>query len=265
MKRFRKSGHALAVCLLVLMSMQESYSGGVLAVAGPSGFNPTAVGKPITWANGSLSYYTDLGALSPVLSQDGANAFIADAFSRWTSVPGTALTVTRAGALAEDVNGGNFFLSNETLTMPADVQPSATHRPLGVVYDQDGSVTDALLGTGAGSAAFCSTNSVFGGADAYTLDANFAHALLVINGNCLQQSSDLPNVRYRLVRTVGRILGVGWSQLNDNVRTGTPAPTSEDLAGFPVMHPRGPLCNGPIAECIPNPDQLRMDDRSAIA
>ncbi|HUS19069.1 MAG TPA: IPT/TIG domain-containing protein [Terriglobales bacterium] len=265
MKQFRKSVQITAAAIVVLLATRSAQSGGVLAVAGPSGFNPSVVGKPITWANASLAYYTDQGDLSPLLPQSGANDFVSDAFSRWTAVPSAALQVARAGALAENVDGSNVFLTGNTLTMPADIQPSATNRPLGVVYDQDGQVTDALLGAGAGSAVFCATNSVFGGADSYTLDANFAHALIVINGNCAQQSGDLPTLKYRLIRAAGRILGVGWSQLNDNVRTGTPAPTSEDLNGFPLMHPRGPLCNGPITECVPNPDQLRMDDRAAIA
>lgn len=251
--------------LAVLLLVRPVQGGGVLAVAGPSGFNPSVVGKPITWANASLTYYTDLGNLSPVLPQATANTFVADAFARWTAVPTAALTVTRAGALGQDVNGANVFMNGDALSLPADIQPSATHRPLGVVYDQDGMVTDALLGAGAGASTFCSTNSVFGGADSYTLDAHFAHALIVLNGNCAQQSADLPILKYRLMRLAGRILGVGWSQLNDNVRTGTPPATTEDLAGFPLMHPRGVQCSGVLDTCLPNADQLRMDDRAAIA
>ncbi len=263
MTTFRNSARAPCLILLLLLAViRPLHSGGVLAVAGPSGFNPSAVGKPITWANASLTYYTDLGDLSPVLPQATANAFVADAFARWTAVSTAALTATRAGALAQDVNGTNVFAGGDS--MPADIQPSATHRPLGVVYDQDGQVTDALLGAGAGAATFCSTNSVFGGADSYTLDAHFAHALIILNGNCAQQSADLPTLKYRLVRLAGRILGVGWSQLNDNVRTGSPQPSADDYAGFPLMHPRGAPCT-PVTSCLPNPDQLRMDDRAAIA
>ncbi|MEO6119949.1 MAG: IPT/TIG domain-containing protein, partial [Terriglobales bacterium] len=223
------------------------------------------VGKPITWANASLTYYTDLGDLSPALPQTTANAFVADAFARWTAVSGAALTATRGGGLAQDVSGSNFFFSGDTLMMPADIQPSATHRTLGVIYDHDGQVTDALLGAGASGSLFCATNSVVGGADSYTPDAHFAHALIVINGNYAQQAADLPMLKFRVMRMAGRILGVGWSQLNDNVRTLNPSPTTEDLAGFPLMHPKGPVCSGSLATCLSNPEQLRMDDRAAIA
>ncbi len=259
---------ARASCLLVLVTMaclgtRPLHSGGVLAIAGPIGFNPSVVGKPITWANASLAYYTDLGDLSPVLPQATANAFVADAFAGWTSVPTAALTVARMGALAQDVNGSNVLNSGNSIAMPADIQASATQRPLGVVYDQNGTVTDALLGAGAGASMFCSTNSVFGGADSYTVDAHFAHALIVINGNCAQQAADLPTLKYRLMRLAGRVLGVGWSQLNDNVRTGAPQATADDYAGFPLMHPRGVSCV-PVTSCLLNSDQLRMDDRAAI-
>lgn len=256
---------AVCVVLVALLVARPAEPNGVVAVAGPHGFNPSVVGQPIKWANASLTYYTDLGDLSPALPQETANTFVADAFARWTSVPAAALAVTRGGALAQDVNGTNVFVSGGQLSMPSDVQPTAMHRPLGVIYDSDGQVIEALLGTGAGSATFCETNAVVGGADAYTPDAHFAHALLVLNGNCAQQASDLATMKYRLVRMAGRILGVGWTLLNDNVRSGTPAPTSEELAGFPVMHPRGPNCQGPITGCVANADQLRMDDRAAIA
>ena len=49
------------------------------------------------------------------------------------------------------MNGTNVILNPDgTITMPADILPSATATPLGIVYDADGSVTSALLGAGAG-------------------------------------------------------------------------------------------------------------------
>jgi len=40
---------------------------------------------------------------------------------------------------------------------------------------------------------------------------NIVHALVVINGNCAATTAQLPDVQYRLVRVLGRILGLGWS------------------------------------------------------
>ena len=117
-----------------------------------------------------------------------------------------------------------------------DIQPSAVGTPVGIAYDYDGTVTDALLGTGAGSSSQCFFNAAFGGIDNSSSSATLQHALVVLNGQCALQSSQLAEVEYRLVRVLGSVLGVGWSQVNPNVISGTPKPTSDDLAGFPVMH-----------------------------
>ena len=78
-------------------------------------------------------------------------SFVATAFSAWTAVPGTLLTAAQAGHLAEDVNGSNIETDGfGIVTGPADITSSATGNPIGIVYDYDGAVTDALFGEGAG-------------------------------------------------------------------------------------------------------------------
>ena len=72
-----------------------------------------------------------LGDMS--LTVEIANAFVADAFSRWTSVSTAALTATRAGQLDEDVSGANI------IPLPADIQPNSA-KSLAIVYDADGHV-----------------------------------------------------------------------------------------------------------------------------
>ncbi|MGZ4815449.1 MAG: IPT/TIG domain-containing protein, partial [Terriglobales bacterium] len=118
--------------------------------------------------------------------------------------------------------------------------------------------------TGAGAREMCSTNSVIGGVDQISAEGHLAHAVLVINGNCARTAADLPLLRYRLVRQMGRILGLDYSQLNENVVTGSPPPTGEDYAGYPVMHPLGVLCNE-LSGCMANAHVPRMDDRAALA
>ena len=104
----------------------------------------------------AITYYTDQGDLSPILPNASANSFVASAFSVWTSVPTAAITVTSGGQLAEDVNGTNVIRNADgTISMPADIQPTATGTPVGIVYDYDGSVTDALIGSGAGDSSEC--------------------------------------------------------------------------------------------------------------
>jgi hypothetical protein len=163
---------------LVLQLARIASAGGPAYVAGASYFDPSALGSPLTWAQGTLSYYTDQGNLSAVLSGASADTFVANAFAAWTAIPTVALSATHSGQLAEDVTGLNLAVANGAITTPADIAPTATAAPIGIVYDQDGSVTDDLLGTGASNSADCAQNAVFGGIDNFGTNAQFLHASL---------------------------------------------------------------------------------------
>lgn len=256
---------AIAVTLLAI-PLPVAQAGGPKYVAGVSYFNPGLAGTPLTWSQGVLTYYTDQGDLSPILPGPVADEFVATAFSQWTSIPIASVVATHGGQLAENVSGANVFVNpGGGITMPADIEPSATGTPVGVVYDEDGTVTDALLGLGAGDPSECFYNAAYGGDDNLGTSANFLHALVVINGNCAQTSSQLPDVEYRLVRVLGRVLGLDWSQVNINVLTHNPPPTSDDYAGFPVMHQTDPPNCIPITLCFPNPYQPKIDDQAALS
>jgi hypothetical protein len=251
---------------IVLLCALLGRAGGPKYVAGSSYFNSATMGQPIVWSQGVVTYYTDQGDLSPILPNASANSFVASAFSIWTAVPTAAISVTSGGQLAENVTGSNIAVNSEgVITAPADITPSATNKPVGIVYDYDGSVTDALLGAGAGDSGECFFNAVYGGADNFSSEATFLHALIVINGQCALQSSQLTDVEYRLVRVMGEVLGVGWSQLNVNVQTGSPPPTPADYAGFPIMHFTDSWDCVPITLCYPNPYQLSMDDAASLS
>ncbi len=254
------------VAAIVFCSAVTLRAGGPRYVAGTSVFDPSVMGRTVVWPQGVITYYTDQGNLSPILPNASANAFVASAFGVWTSVPTAALTVNAAGQLAEDVSGGNVMVNGDgTIAMPADVQSTATGTPIGIVYDADGTVTDALLGAGAGGSGQCFFNAVFGGVDNFGAMATLQHALIVMNGNCVQQSSQLTDVEYRLVRVIGSVIGVGWSQLNTNVQTGATKITADDYAGFPVMHFRDAWGCVPITLCYASPYQLSMDDAAAVS
>jgi hypothetical protein len=253
----------MAACLFLWAA--SLHAGGPLKVAGISGFNAGLAGTPLTWPGGAVPYYTDQGDLSPVLPQSLANAFVADAFQRWTSVPTAALSATRAGQLDEDVNAGNVTVVGPgQINMPADIRPDALAKPVALIYDADGKVTDALLGEGAGGTDMCASNAVYGSPDSYSSDAHLAHALVVVNGNCAQTSAALPDLKYHLIRVLGRVLGLDWSDLNSNVFTNQPPPNGDDYLGFPVMHALEPLCPQ-SSVCFTAAEELKMDDRAAIS
>lgn len=253
--------------LLLIMLVPAARAGGPRYVAGSTYFDSSVKGTPLTWAAGNVTYYTDQGDLSSILPGPAADAFVADAFTRWTSIATAALSATRAGQLAEDVSAANVTVTATGITSPTDILPSAISFPVAIVYDADGAVTNALLGQGAGDPNACFNNAVFGGIDNFSTDAHFLHALIVMNGNCAQTPTQLPDLKYRLVRVLGRVLGLDASQTNPNVFTRHPAPTSADYAGLALMHSVDvPNCI-PISICYPDADQPqpKMDDRAALS
>src|SRR5262249_10414949 len=224
------------VSLLLILAIavnRLAMAGGPAYVAGVGYFDPNVKGTPVTWPNGAISYYTDHGNFSTLLSGPNADTFVAGAFAAWTSIP-TAVSAARAGQLAEDVNGTNVLMIGGTLNMPTDVLLSASTTPVGIVYDSDGSVTDALLGAGASGSAFCSSNGVFGGIDNFSTGGQFVHVLIILTGNCAASSAQLPDLKYPLIRIIGRVFGLDWSQANLNVITRTPPPVAAGYSGFPL-------------------------------
>src|SRR5260221_6796688 len=158
----------LAVAALLVCTAVGSRAGGPAFVAASS-YDPGVEGHTLCWSNGSVQYFTDQGDLSRILPNAQADSFVAAAFIRWTSISSVALTASQGGHLAEDVNGGNLVAAaNGTIAAPADITSAATAAPVGVVYDYDGTVTDALLGQGAGGLADCFTNAVYGGPRNFT-------------------------------------------------------------------------------------------------
>ena len=257
---------ALAIGIAVLFALpQPLRAGGPRAIAGTTFFDPAVQGTPLTWSQGAISYYTDRGNLSPALPGASADAFVADAFSRWTLITTAAVSAVRAGQLAEDVSGPNVSVAGGIITLPADILPAAKNFPVAIVYDADGAVTNALLGQGAGSASSCFSNAAYGGVDSFSTDAHLQHALVILNGICAQTSTQLPDLEYRLVRVLGRVLGLDWSQMNLNVFTRSPVPTSADFAGLTIMHAMDPINCVPISVCYANADQPKMDDRAALS
>ena len=261
---------AVAVAVAVALMCRAAHAGGPKFVAGASYFDPATKGMPVTWAQGTVTFYTDQGDLSAILPGPSADSFVANAFGEWTAIPTAAISAVHGGQLAEDVNGTNVTSVNGVVTMPADILPSATGTPVGVVYDLDGAVTDALLGAGASNSLYCATNSVFGGVDNLGTSAQILHALIVMNGACAQTQAQLPDLQYHLVRVLGRVLGLDWSQANLNVITRNPPAVAADYAGFPVMHEIDPTGCVPVAVCYSNhgavdPSLPKMDDQAALS
>ncbi len=259
----RTSDWLVLLAWILIFAVPIAHAGGPRWVAGSSYFNASAEGQPVVWANGQISYYTDLGNLSPQVTQTQANTMVATAAAVWSNVNTAAVSIQWGGSLAEDVNGTNVNAGANGVTLPADIQSTATNRPVAVVYDADGSVINAIYGPGASSPLVCQEDGVMVSVDNLAVTGDIAHALVLVNGLCATTVSQIANLQYQLIRAFGRVLGLDWSQTNEEIFDMSQIPT-DGLAGWPIMHPIERLCNGGSGQCFSNPTQLRTDDIAAL-
>ncbi len=256
----------VAFVLIVLSFSGRGLASGPRWVAGPTYFNSSVKGTPIVWAGGQVSLYIDHGSLSSIMSQSQTLSMLNQAAAVWNGVPTAAVSITYGGTLSEDVSGSNVTANSPSgtgATLPADVQPTATTRPLGVIMDADGSVIDAIYGSGASDPANCSTDAVFTQVDNMTTSGMIAHALMILNGRCATTQAQVTLMTYEVVRGLGRILGLDWSQVNESMFAKDQI-TTNDLTGWPVMHAYERLCSGQTYSCMPNPLTLRLDDIAGL-
>jgi hypothetical protein len=275
--RFRHSRHSVAGLLALLLLPSAAMAGGPKYVAGTSYFDASVVGQPVHWANGQLNYYVDQGPLNASVTNAQATAMVDAAAALWSAVATAGVTLTDKGQLNENVSGTNiavsgtgFTVTNEqtnqlgVITAPVDLTPSATGYPVGVVFDADGSVIDAIFGTGVAAENSCQNNGVFFWLDNINTDATLAHAVIVLNGLCATSADRLEMMSFQLERAFGRILGLDYSQVNPGALTNGETNVLEKEDGWPVMQPVNGLCDSTGGACIPDPTVLRWDDIAAL-
>ncbi|HEX5284273.1 MAG TPA: IPT/TIG domain-containing protein [Bryocella sp.] len=241
-----------------------AHAGGPRFVSGSNWWvNPV---QPVAFYTSSPAYYTDPGDLNATVSHAQADAMVAAAAAAW-NVPTSAIVLQQGGELAEHVSSANVYFDGSEMVFPADV--SATNYeniPIAVIYDTDGSVIDTLLGEGASDPSGCRQTGVVESVDSIGLEAKIHHAMLILNGRCVGATAQqLTQMQYQLERAFGRVLGLAWSQVNDNVFTGATPPSALQISYWPIMHPMDVLCGAYSYQCITNPFQLRADDLSALA
>jgi hypothetical protein len=267
---------SIAACLsgLLFLAPGAAFAGGPKYVAGVSYFNPSVLGQPVHWANGKVGYYVDQGPLNSFISNQQAKAMVDAAAAIWSAVPTAGVTLVDMGQLNEDVSGSNiavsgtnFTVTNEQtnqlglITAPADVAPAANGFPVGVIFDADGSVIDAIFGAGASQPTSCQNNGVMFWLDNIYPDATIAHGIIVVNGLCATNSNMMNMMNYELERAFGRILGLDYAQVNPNALVDElPGGT----AGWPVMQPLSGVCTESGGICIPDPTVPRYDDIAAL-
>ena len=231
-------------------------------MAGVTFFNPGVLGQPVHWAAGQVNYFVDQGPLNSAIGNQQAVAMVDAAAALWSAVPTAAVTLANKGSLNEDVSGATIAVSaTGNITQPSDITPTASAFPLGVIFDADGQVLDAIFGAGTSQPGSCQNNGVMTWLDNLNPDATIVHGLIVLNGLCATSSGQLQMMNFQLERAFGRILGLDAAQINPGALTnGEPG----GLLGWPVMQPFTGLCGNGGGECIPNPGTLRFDDIASL-
>ena len=248
----------LAVCLPGV----DAHAAGPRWVAGEQWTN---AGKPMNWYRNDVQYFVDSGPLSPTVDHATAAALVDAAAAVW-NVSGTSFTLNDGGSLLEDVSGSNIYFGTSGLVWPADVQSSNyAAKQIAVIFDADGSILDTLLGADASAPANCRENGVRESVDLFVQPGKIAHGLIFVNGRCTGTAPEQQlQLRYQLMRVFGRVIGLGWSQTNDNVFTGTPVPVYSQQMHWPIMHPIDIRCGPYTYQCLPQPFTLRDDDVSSL-
>jgi hypothetical protein len=261
----RRSPVFLTLLLFAILASLISaplFASGPKYVAGVSYFNPAVLGQPVIWPNGQVQYFVDQGTLGP-LSNAQAIQMVDSAAAIWSAVPTAAVNLADAGSLSEDLNGINTQTLNGVFTAPSDVTPNSTTTPVAVIFDTDGSVIDALYGMGASQPDNCSQNGVFDWIDNLQPNATLAHGIIVLNGRCATSTNLLAMMSYQLERAFGRILGLDFSQVNENAQANTATEFAAEQ-GWPIMDPLGGDCGPAGGTCMPDPGVLRLDDIAAL-
>jgi hypothetical protein len=181
-------------------------------------------------------------------------------------VPTSRLILSYGGALNEHVSSANVTFGSTGLIFPADIQSSNyLAKQIAVIYDSDGSITDLMLGDGASSPLNCRHAGVTESVDSIAGNGRIQHAVLILNGRCTGPAPEQQlQLQYQLMRAFGRVLGIGWSQTNDNVFTGSPRPNYNQALNWPIMHPIDIICGPYTYQCLPQPFTLRPDDIASL-
>ncbi len=268
-KRLSFAAEAWLTCLAVMISfgtgVPSAWAGSARFVAG-QGWG-TWAGANVAWNTTQLLYYTDQGPLSATVSHAQADAMVSAAAAVW-SVPTSSISFAQGGYLGEDVSPSNVSFDGQQWILPPDVQTAnESNIPVAIVYDADGSLIDLLLGADASEPEGCGQNAVIGDVDdIHQDDATIRHATLILNGRCVGTSAQqLTQMQYQLARALGRVLGLSWSQTNDNVFTGQTTVTPQQMAYWPLMHPIDVICGNYTYGCMRDPFTLRVDDLNTLA
>jgi len=171
-------------------------------------------GAPIKFpGTGSVTLNYDLGALG-TRSKAQADAIVTNAISVWTNVGTASIVLSRGPDMPEDVTTANlatYYPNNATNTTDG-LNP--------VVYDTDGSILDAIFGTGA-------KNNLLGFATTRFANCLFQEGTVFISGFKAVSDTTMGVV---FAHEVGHMVGMDHAQIDNSQGIAS-------TANYPLMYP----------------------------
>ncbi len=208
---------------MLVLCCVAAHAAGPRFVTGQPYFTGNA-GVAIGWKQPLLLYSTDPGDLSATVNHAAADALVAAAAGVW-NVSVASITVGQGAPLAEHVSGQNVYFDTNGLQLPGRRDEHQRGRSAA-----GGDLRRRRLGdrhaAGRGREPARRLPAERGDGKRglpSTRRGTLCTRSIVINGRCTGTAAAAQlQLRYQLQRVFGRVLGLAWSQTNDNVFTGVP-------------------------------------------
>jgi len=251
----------MRIATLLLASLLTLTTATDVATAGgPLGATGTV---PRRYTNSTITYRTDQGTLG-VFTNATAVSIATYAFQQWDNVATASLAFINGGALPRDVNTATDPYISGSTQFSDGVNP--------IVFDANGSITDAKLGLGA-------NRSVIGFAGSAYIGNTYVEGYAIINGVLTGSgsTSDIQTYQATITHEIGHFLGLGHSQVTMHGDYCTMYPViykvqmrtlqPDDIAAISMLYPSSTFASsvGTITGTVKRPTGQNLSGVNVIA